>query len=366
MQAFDNQRIIDKLIPQTPSNRVRSKTNRKEFERNKAMHISGVWESTHVPKYRELRNLFLVRGEMFRLGSFKHENLDTDMWTDDEWHTLLAVVSQIENDRSPNGFNKHGLPQLPRRGPDEVPWLWRLDTCPDDVDKAFIFKEFRARLHTMITLCNTKHKTEESAATLFIDYVVQWFENGGKCHIFGFTMSAYCGHTTNYSIGRGVRQQLKDGGTRLIKPGEPMKTGCKVLLPADIFTDYDITRRTVIVESWKANSLRFNYPVSDCLIPLLEQAVLDLADSTQWYDGVGNLQTYTPVPLPKLYKDKNDWVRSFSSHKDVAASEDVYDVDEETMPPDDPEYDAYEDLEKEIMYAQADDTPEDDPDAMVE
>jgi hypothetical protein len=76
---------------------------------------------------------------------------------------------------------------------------------------------------------------------------------------------------------------------------------------------------------------------------------LDLADSTQWYNGVGNLQSYTPVPLPKSYKDKTGWVRSFSSQKDIAASEDIYDVDEEVLGPDDPEVDAYEDLEKEIM-----------------
>jgi hypothetical protein len=48
-------------------------------------------------------------------------------------------------------------------------------------------------------------------------------------------------------------------------------------------------------------------------------------------------------------------VRSFSSEKDVAASEDIYDVDEEDLVLDDPEVDACEDLKKEIMCAQTDD-----------
>jgi hypothetical protein len=38
-----------------------------------------------------------------------------------------------------------------------------------------------------------------------------------------------------------------------------------------------------------------------------------------------------------------------------AASEGIYEVGEEVMVPDDPEFDAYEDLEKEIMCAQTDD-----------
>jgi hypothetical protein len=88
---------------------------------------------------------------------------------------------------------------------------------------------------------------------------------------------------------------------------------------------------------------------------LLERAVLDLADSTQWYDGVGNLQSYTPIPLQKSYKNKTGWVQSFSSQKDVAASEDIHDVDEEVLGPDDPEVDTYEDLKKEIICNQNDD-----------
>jgi hypothetical protein len=82
---------------------------------------------------------------------------------------------------------------------------------------------------------------------------------------------------------------------------------------------------------------------------------LDLADSTQWYDGIGNLQLYTPVPLLKSHKSKVACMRSFSSEKDLAASEGIYEVGEEVMVPDDPEVDAYEDLEKEIMCAQTDD-----------
>jgi hypothetical protein len=93
-------------------------------------------------------------------------------------------------------------------------------------------------------------------------------------------MSADYGHITNCSIGRGVRQQLKDGGTRLIKPGDPIKTGCKVLLPTNIFNDYiyDITQHAIIVESWKGeqsplqlSSFRISHPFARAGCPGLDR-----------------------------------------------------------------------------------------------
>lgn len=92
----------------------------------------------------------------------------------------------------------------------------------------------------MDTLCRMAYDTTELPATLYIECVVQRFETGGKCHIFGFTMTSYCDHLSNYSIGRGVIKQLEDGGSQLIKPSQQMSTVCKALFPTDIHKDYDI------------------------------------------------------------------------------------------------------------------------------
>jgi hypothetical protein len=237
------------------------------------------------------------------------------------------------------------MKKIPRRGRDNVPWLWRIDTCPTDIDKDYISREFSARLNTMDTLCDKEHNTAETAATLFLEYVVQWLETGGKCHIFGFIMSPYSGHLANYSIGRGVKQQHADGSTTFIKPGAHMQSGWKVLSPSSIH-DYDITRRTIIIESWKANTLRFDWPVSSALIPTLEAAVLDIADETEWYNGVGQFDDYTDVPLPKSYRDCTSWFRMYSDTASVVACANEYSNPDEVS--DDPELEALVNREAQV------------------
>jgi hypothetical protein len=296
--------MIERLSPGNVQSSLDIVPTKSSYLKVQEMNKSGIWDGKTVPTRTALRATFQTRGEASSLRSYDKFQMT---WTKKEWMQLLEVISQVEEDRSDNGFNKHGL-TLPRLGPDKVPWLWRVDTCPDDVDIQYIFREYRARLHTMDTMCDAAHETIESPATLYVENVVQWFETGGKCHIFGFTMTAYCGHLTNFSIGRGVTQQLEGGGTRLIKPGELMASGCKVLLPKDIHKDYDITRRTIIFESWKANALRFCWPVSPGLIDMLEQVILDIADSTKWFNKVGKLKEYCVIPLPMIYKDKTAWV----------------------------------------------------------
>ena len=72
------------------------------------------------------------------------------------------------------GYNPYGL-KIPRLGKNKIPWLWRPQDCPDGADfgEAFIFNEFNSRLHTMETMCNRHHETEESPATLFLEYAAQ-------------------------------------------------------------------------------------------------------------------------------------------------------------------------------------------------
>jgi hypothetical protein len=51
-------------------------------------------------------------------------------------------------------------------------------------------------------------------------------------------------------------------------------------MPSDL-EQYDITRRSIFVESRRANVMRFRYPGGTALTPILDKAVLDLADETQ-------------------------------------------------------------------------------------
>jgi hypothetical protein len=163
----------------------------------------------------------------------------------------------------------------------------------------------------MDTLCDAAHETIESPATIYIECIIQYFETGGKCHLFGFRLSPYNGYLNNFSIGRGVTQQLEDGSTKLIQPGQQMSTGCMILLPTDIHEHYSIFRRTVKFESWKANALRFCWAVSDGLIELLEDVVLKIADDTEWYSNVRRLEEYPKIPFISSYKNKTGWMNSF-------------------------------------------------------
>ncbi|KAI8932508.1 hypothetical protein NX059_010690 [Plenodomus lindquistii] len=306
-RAFDNQRMIDILTPLSNAGRVNVAPDKEYFSRVHAMQRSGIWDETSLPEVsNRLKLAFVLRGEVYILSSYKYST----EWSDEEWNSILHVISQIENDTGPNGFNKHKMDPLPRMGSDGTPWPWRKDTCPTDWNRHLCYREFRARLHTMDTGCDPHHVTDESPASLLIEYVVQHFENGGKCHFYGTVFTAYSGHLATYSFGRGVYQDLGQGRRRLIKPGERMQSGCKVLFPVDIFTDYDITRRTIVVESWPANHIRFCYPPHKNLIRDLQNAVRGVQDETNFYYSMGELGDYPRVPLPKSYKDKRAWMAS--------------------------------------------------------
>ncbi|EAT82171.2 hypothetical protein HBH56_106820 [Parastagonospora nodorum] len=303
-RAYDNQRMISMLNDLSIRARIESKMPDDRLRQVIAMERSGMWDGNLLPSPDRLRRAFIMRGDRFASfpATFRQSY---PMWTKEECEIILGCISQIQNDRSTDGMNRHNL-VLPRLGKNKIPWPWREDGCPEDADMGLLFREFAGRLHTMATLCNRKHTTNESPATLFIETIVQWFEKGGKCHIFGFVMTPFIGHPTNYSFGRGRVQHMPDGKLRYIQAGEPMKTGCKTLLPKDMVTDYDISRRTISVESWRANTLEFCYENSEVLMDLLEKAVLDLQDECAWYGPVGGKDDYQYVPMPKT-KSKVKW-----------------------------------------------------------
>lgn len=180
--------------------------------------------------------------------------------TDRELAQLVVVIGQIENDTSPDGFNKHRLPPLPFVN--NIKWPFQRGTHPKDVDKAYNSNKFNARFHTMDTLCDPHHVTTESPATLYIEYVIQHFETGGRCPTLGMPLTHFLGTIRTYSFGRPVTQRLDQTDktkTREVTPGEHMKTGCTVLLPTNIHEHYDITRRCLVIESWTSNSMRYDF-----------------------------------------------------------------------------------------------------------
>ncbi|KAI8931038.1 hypothetical protein NX059_012049 [Plenodomus lindquistii] len=209
---MDNLRMIEILSPLSRRERIRDAPTPTEFKSVQAMERCGIWDSVSLPK-RNVQRAFRTCGEMFTDTEYEKDRVP---WTDAEWQQLLCVVQQIEYDVRPGGFNQHGLPKLPRCGRDGAPWLWRLDGRSSDVGKLYFHQEFRARLHTMDTKCDSHHTTNESAATLFIKDVVQFYESGGKCHMFGMILTPFVGHVANYSIGRAVFQQVGYGTQKLI------------------------------------------------------------------------------------------------------------------------------------------------------
>lgn len=310
-RALDNQAMIDAYVPAFSRSRLDASIEYSDLNTEMEDGASGVWSLRLLPS--NLRSLFATRGQIETSVARKEDGtpkftMDDENW---DWQVIVNCVDQIEGNTDPeNGFNKHNM-ELPRLGPHEIPWPFREDTCPEDVDEEFIFNEFRARLKTWDEQCDSHHITHESPATLFIEYIVQWFETGGKCHWLGCIMTPYCGHPSNFSFGRGLMQKVRDGPDVPIEAGDEMKTGCKVLLPYNMFTDYDITRRTSIAETWKANRTRFHH-IDEKEAPLmttLDQAVLDLQDTCEHYGPLkATLDGYTNVPLPRSYKDRIAWL----------------------------------------------------------
>jgi hypothetical protein len=324
--------MINALSPYKTRDRVVKDVSDAQIRQVIEMGRSGIWDGKTLPQSIEHSSaLFKTVGMTYRGRRALREKFP--LWTNAQWRILLKNLEQMENDTRPGGFNPHGLRFL-RLGKNKIPWFSRKDTCPVDADKIFIYFEYLSRLHTMTYYCNRAHKTVESPATLFLEHGAQWLETAGRCHFFGFVMTPFVGHPTNYSIGRGVVQKLSDGSERDIKPGEAMATGCIRLFPSDMFTEYDPTRRTVIFESWRANALRFDYPGGRRLLGILETAVLDLAQKTKWYGPLLQLDDYAEVEIPKTYKDRTRHSTDDTSDiSDTNSSDDEFidDEDEECM-----------------------------------
>jgi hypothetical protein len=323
-RAMDHQAVIETLSHRNNAARLQEGQDLTQVTEYLKMEKSGVWDGKTL---RVTAGFFALPGGV---GSSK----DDKSW---DWDVILNDIEQMEGDRT---FNPNSL-QIPRLGRNKIPWLWRTDLCPSDsdYDEEFLHVIFTRRLRMMDQKCDPKHVTDESPTTLFLEYVAQWLENGGKCHFFGCIMIPFKGHLATFSIGRGVKQLTADGGARFIQPGDRMQTGCKTLLPTNMARDYDKSRRTVIFETWKANRLRFRYPGQEGLIKMLEDIVLQVQDSCRWYDAMGpSLNHYREVPLP-VKKDQTEYRAKLSSIAATPINED----EEEAVDDEEEFFSAYRD-----------------------
>jgi hypothetical protein len=283
----NNLRKIKGFMPRSNADRLRVAKEprlKEDFAKIIRQYTTGVWEGD-VPydggQY-STRGLFWMNAKGVEL-SFKLEY-------------TKEMLRQIQ--QSPI-FNPHGL--IMPTNKDGSPWVWQ-EAMKADADIKFLDCEFTGRLKTWNEECDAHHETVESPLTLAIEYMVQWFETGGKCPFFGFIMVPVARHPAAYSFGRGLFAVTLENGMlrrgRRIAAGEILRTGCRVLMPTDMARDYDHSRRTVLVQSWKFNALLSNFSNDPQTHEYLREVVRTFADSTRWYDAPKARHEYRDVQHP--------------------------------------------------------------------
>jgi len=213
-------------------------------------------------------------------------------WTEDEREELVEDFRQMEQDTK--RFNPHGL-TIPRNEYGS-PNLWR--EC-NGADWEFVWREVVRKLRITDTECDAQNDTEESPASYLVEFAVQWLETGGKCHVFGFRLVADMSHFQSYSIGR-ARFRYDDQRQIVgeVQAAEKMQSGCTTLRPTDMSRDYRHSRRTLVVESLKANSL-WSFFLNDASTRAkIEGAIEGIPESSAWFDARKSLEEYPYIPPP--------------------------------------------------------------------
>ncbi|KAK3629349.1 hypothetical protein LTR56_018124 [Elasticomyces elasticus] len=315
-KASDNIYYVDMLTPHRCETRARdvpTMTDSEYMERIISQQKSGVYDNTHASKAARMKMqgfAFSGRADLAHWHKPSAGRLQFAMWTAREIKALWKNVDDIENDMS-LGHNPFGL-VIPRCPDGRTPWPFRRDHMPADADMEMMFREFNARLWTWDELCDEENETQESPATLFVEYIVQWFEHAGKCHMFGFIMTYATGHIAVFSYGRAVVAVDEDGNEREVKAGEMMRTGCTVLFPTDMRKHYHKPRRTVIAESGAANRRRLNFSGGKALITQLNDGLTAFPEKTEFYGSLQSLSAYSDVPLPTSWRDRSREIRELA------------------------------------------------------
>jgi hypothetical protein len=154
-------------------------------------------------------------------------------------------------------------------------------------------------------------------------------------------MTYAAGHPEVFSIGRAVVVLDNDGVyVRDVVPGEAMRTGFSSLDPKDIEKEFDFSECTIIIETWRANSLRHDFRGGESMIETLKETVRKRSMETKFYGRPQGLEKYPKFPMPGPYKQSGHrkWRATLepdiSDDSDLSA-EDLYDSesdDEEDAP----------------------------------
>jgi hypothetical protein len=252
------------------------------------MARSGKWDGSKPKKG------FVGEARPRSLGSIQdgQPHKDFKMWSSEEIQDIQDLLTQAETDFLRYNKNKLKLPRTADGVPllfstqHEFEWTWTT-----------LFQEMRARLRRILEDCDEKNADVnfETPRSMLIEFVIQWFETGGKCWLFGFRLTWVVGHIQCSSVGRGMYRYDRNGRpTEFIQAGAQMMTGCIVPsstdsnLMVDItdMDEYDYTRRTIVIESWKANSVRFNYSSDSAMLRVIRRAIEGIYDVTEHYDAI--------------------------------------------------------------------------------
>jgi hypothetical protein len=264
---------------------------------------TGVWDAKTTPRP------FTSRAEAYGWNSKRNTSrFDTDAFIPWTQSITQKLSEQLDFLAASTRFNPYGLSFL--RNEDGSPWFWRPDHRHPNADWTFLNREFQARFWTMDELCDELNETQETPITLFLCYAIHWLRTGGKCHFFGCVMTFAMAHPSVYSIGRAVTVRDNDGVyIRDVVAGEAMRTGFSTPHPTDIETQFDFSRCTITFETWRANSIRSNFPGGETMIQHLKDTVRSRSLSTEWYDAPKEIDQYPKLPRPGHYNV--DAIRTF-------------------------------------------------------
>ncbi|KAH0035526.1 hypothetical protein KCU78_g2039, partial [Aureobasidium melanogenum] len=300
-RAADNALVIKYAVPNENKARLRwgdEKAFQREFMEVWApQNKSGVLSAKPPARFGFYTRRHIIKGGTRQPRADIPPFPDFKMWTASELDNIKRLILQAHSPK----YNPHNL-TLPLSA-DGSPRFFREDSTPQDSCWEFVFQEIRARLWTWWHDCDDDNDTQESPTTILIFFVLQWLKHGGKCHIFGFKFVPFAGHTQAYSFGRGVYIYNESGDVvRPIMPKEALSTGFNTTNPTDLDLDWDPEACTAMVESWKANSLRHEYPVS-ALHLCLEAVRMTVDDSdTEFFDAPKPISSYVPIVFPNSWK----------------------------------------------------------------
>lgn len=283
---------------------------------------TGIFEGTVPPR------MYTSRAEMSPHFMHLETGTDFELWSAAKTKQSMNQLKLLE--ASPR-FNPHGLKFS--RNADGSPWFWRLSHRPSNASWTFVNREFQARFWTMRDWCDEFNETPESACTIFLFYAIFWLRTGGKCHFFGCEMTYASRHPECFSLGRAV-VILDNNGVyvRDVIPGEAVRTGFSSLDPTDIEKQFDFSKCTIIVETWRANSLRHNFRGGQGMIGTLKETVRKWSMETEFYGRLQDAEKYPKFPMPGPYKQKMDRTWRTTLEPDISddndpSTEDLYEFE---------------------------------------